>query len=168
MPEPAYMTIEGKTQGNISNGALGAESVGRDSKSAHENEILVQSYKHSIMTPKDPITGQPKGRPVHEYLTVTKPHDKSSPLLYNALCSGEELTKVEIKFMRTSPDGKEEHYFTTKLEGAIVSDIQEYMPNYLELDKRNYPVLEEVTFSYKKIEWTHESAGTAGAYTFGG
>src|SRR5438552_2711673 len=82
MPEPAYMTVKGKAQGDISSGALGTDSMGRDSKSSHENEILVQAYKHSIMTPKDPLTGQPRGKPVHEYFTVTKPQDKSSALLY--------------------------------------------------------------------------------------
>ena len=165
MPEPAYMTVKGETQGDISSGALGVKSMGRDSKSNHENEILVQAHDHSIMTPKDPVTGQPRGKPMHEYFTVTKPHDQASPLLYNALCSGEGL-EVEIKFMRVSRDGKEEHYFTTKLTGAIISDMKTRMPDYHDQDKKNYPVLEDITFAYKKIEWTHEGGGTAGSYTY--
>ena len=46
-----------------------------------------------------------------------------SPLLLAALTSGERLTEIVIHWYRTSAAGTQEHYFTTKLEDAIIVDI---------------------------------------------
>lgn len=45
------------------------------------------------------------------------------PLLYNALASGEMLPTVEMRWYRTSVEGKQEHFFTTKLDDATIIEI---------------------------------------------
>ena len=40
-----------------------------------------------------------------KYDQVTKSYDKASPLLYQALCSGEQMTDVTIKYFRINPQG---------------------------------------------------------------
>jgi type VI secretion system secreted protein Hcp len=156
------MTIEGRTQGNITQGAFTEDSVGNIWQEGHEDEVLVQAFKHNVMIPRDPRNGQPTGNRVHHPMTVTKIFDKSSPLLYTALCSGEVLPKVEIKWYRTAPTGVQEHYFTIKLADAIIVDIQSYMPNCQDPANEAFTHLEDVSFSYRKIDWTHEVASTTG------
>ncbi|MFQ5773105.1 MAG: Hcp family type VI secretion system effector [Kiloniellaceae bacterium] len=163
MPTPAYMTIEGTTQGNITQGAFTEDSVGNIWQEGHEDEILVQAFKHNVMIPRDPQSGQPSGQRVHQPVSVTKVFDKSSPLLYNALCSGELLPNVEIKWYRTAGTGTQEHYFTIKLEDAVIVDIQGQMPNCQDPGNQSFTHLEEVSFSYRKITWNHEVAGTSGS-----
>ncbi len=163
MPTPAYMTIEGNSQGNITQDAFTEDSVGNIWQEGHENEILVQAFKHNVMIPRDPRSGQPTGQRVHQPMTVTKIFDKASPLLYNALCSGELLTTVEIKWYRTAPSGVQEHYFTIKMEDAIIVDIQGYMPNCQDPANDAFTHLEDISFSYRSITWNHEVAGTSGS-----
>ena len=94
---------------------------------------------------------------------VTKVFDKSSPLLYTALATGERLTKCQLKFFRTSTSGTQEHYFTIELEDAIITKIRPYMENCQDPTKAHFTHLEEVSFTYRKITWNHEAAGTSGS-----
>ena len=161
MPTPAYLSIEGSTQGAITSGAFTADSVGNVYQEGHEDEILVEAFGHNVTVPTDPQSGQPTGQRVHKPLTVTKVFDKSSPLLYQALTTGEKLTKCELKWYRTSPEGTQQHYFTIQLEDAIITDIQARMPNCQDPAMSHFTHLEDVSFSYRKIVWTHEVAGTS-------
>jgi type VI secretion system secreted protein Hcp len=163
MPTPAYLAIEGVTQGNITAGAFTVESVGNIYQEGHEDEILIQAFAHEVTVPTDVQSGQPTGQRVHKALIVTKVFDKSSPLLYAALTSGERLTKFTLKWFRTSTDGQPEHYFTIELEDAIITKIHAYMPNCQDEKNRQFTHLEDVSFSYRKITWTHETAGTSGS-----
>jgi len=162
MPTPAYLTIEGATQGPITSGTFTEDSVGNIFQEGHEDEILVQAFKHQVIIPRDPQSGQPTGQRVHQPLTITKVFDKSSPLLYEALTSGERLNTCVVKWYRTSSSGTQEHYFTIELEDAIIVDIAAYMPNCQDPGLSHFTHLEDVSFTYRKIVWTHEVAGTSG------
>ena len=105
MPTPAYMTITGERQGNITANNFTEASVGNIYQEGHENETLIEAFEHKILLPRDPQSGQPTGQRVHQPLKITKVMDKCSPLLYRALTSGERLPKVELKFYRTSAQG---------------------------------------------------------------
>lgn len=163
MPTPAYLSIEGVTQGPITQGAFTAESVGNIYQEGHEDEILVEAYDHVVTLPRDPQSGQPSGQRVHKPVVITKVFDKSSPLLYNALTAGEVLSTVEIKWFRTSMEGKQEHYFTIKMTDALIVDIHSFMPNCQDPGQAHFTHLEQISFSYRAIEWTHEVAGTSGS-----
>ncbi len=163
MPTPAYLEIEGVTQGPITNGAFTEESVGNIYQEGHENEILVQAFQHEVTVPTDVQSGQPTGQRMHKPLTVTKVFDKSSPLLYVALATGERLTKCLLKFYRTSTSGTQEHYFTIELADAIITRINGYMPNCQDPSQAHFTHLEDVSFTYRQITWTHEVGGTSGS-----
>ena len=92
MPTPAYMTITGATQGDISSGVLAPDSVGTLSNKAQENAIQIQEFELGIEIPTDPQSGQPTGRRVHKGAHVVKYIDKASPLLMQAIATGEQLT----------------------------------------------------------------------------
>ena len=163
MPTPAYMSIEGTKQGPITQGTLTAESVGNIWQEAHKDEILVEAFNHSIIIPTDPQSGQPTGQRVHCPLNFTKVYDKCSSLLYTALTTGERLTKVVVKWYRTTPEGVQEHYFTHELEDAVIVNITARMPNCQDPGQAHFTHLEDVAMTYRKITWTHEVAGTSGS-----
>jgi len=162
MPIPAYMSVEGVTQGVITEGSLSEESVGSLYQEGHDDAFMVQALEHKIIIPRDVQSGQPSGVRVHQPMTVTKVFDKSSPLLYQALVTGESLT-CEIEWYRTSSEGTQEHYFTHSLEGAIIVGIEAIMPNCQDPSNGHFTHLEKISFSYSTITWTHEIAGIEGA-----
>ncbi|MFU2329597.1 Hcp family type VI secretion system effector [Pseudomonas sp. NFX98] len=163
MAIPAYMSVHGITQGRITEGAFTADSVGNIFQEGYENEVMVQAFSHEITKPRDPQSGQPTAQRIHKPVIITKVFDRASPLLLNALCSGELITEVEIKWFRTSTKGTQEHYYTIKLEDAVIVDIKDYMHNCQDPSNAHFTHLEDVHFSYRKITWTHEVSGTSGS-----
>jgi len=166
MAVPAFMRISGTTQGPITKGASSSDSIGNHAVEDHVDECRILEIKHNVFKPADPHSGQPTGQRVHEPLIVTKLMDKASPLLYNALASGETLTEVEMKFYRTSAAGSLEHYATWLLNSAIIVGMRAVMPNILDRSFEQYGQLEEVSFSYAAITWSQIVAGTEATDTF--
>ncbi|SDV47142.1 Hcp family type VI secretion system effector [Chitinasiproducens palmae] len=150
MPMPCYLTLEGQNQGKIE---------GSTKVQGHEGKILVQAVDHVIEIPKSPQTGLPTGKRVHGAMTVTKEIDKSSPKLYQALTSGEQLKDVKLEFYRISPKGTEEKYYTVKLENAILTSMKSWTPNCLDPNNRQMGHMEDLAFTYEKITWTYEPDG---------
>lgn len=162
MPTPAYCSIEGTRQGAITAGVNTMDSMGNRYQEGHEGEFTVQAFKHEIIIPRDPQSGQPSGQRVHQPMMMTKIYDKCSPLLYSALASGERLSKVTVKWYRTSMAGTQEHYFTHVLEDAMIVDIRAHSPNAQDPNMAHFTHMEDIEFTYRKITWTHEVAGTSG------
>jgi len=132
MPMPCYLVLEGQNQGKIE---------GSTKVKGHEGKILVQAVDHTIEIPKSPQTGLPTGKRVHCPMTLTKEIDKSSPKLFQALTSGEQMKDVTLEYYRISPKGTEEKYYTVKLSNAILTNM------------------EDVSFTYEKITWTFDPDG---------
>jgi type VI secretion system secreted protein Hcp len=150
MPLPAHLTLEGVNQGKI---------VGSCDQEGREGTILVQALDHEVSIPRDAQTGLATGKRVHHPLAVLKALDRSTPLLYQALTSGEHMKSVEIKWYRIDTSGAEEHYFTTRLEDAIIVSIRPIIKNCLEPASQDLPHLEEVAFTYRKAIWRWEPDG---------
>ena len=150
MPMPCYLTVEGEKQSAIE----GSVQV-----KGHEKTILVQAVDHTIDIPRSPQTGLPTGKRVHGAMTVTKEIDKSSPKLFQALTSGEQLKTVMLEFYRISKDGTEEKYYTVKLEKAILTSMKSWTPNCLDPDNRQMGHMEDISFTYEKIVWTFTPDG---------
>lgn len=163
MPTPAYLSISGKKQNDISANCSSEESIGNRWQEGHEDEIMVQAFKHNIRLPTDPQSGQPSGQRIHGPITITKTFDKSSPLLYNALASGELMTQCQVNWYRTSSTGLEEKYFSITLEDAIIVDIQSYMPHCQDTSQSHLTHMEDISISYRKITWSHLIANTEGS-----
>ena len=162
MATPAYMSVTGEKQGLITAGTFTEPSVGNIYQEGHEDQILVEAFKHDIILPRDPQSGQPTGQRVHQPIVITKVFDKCSPLLFSALTSGERLPECTIEWFRTSATGLQEHYYTIKIEDAIIVDVKSYMHNCQDPGMAHFTHLEDVSFTYRKITWTHEVSGTSG------
>src|ERR1700741_4405062 len=85
----AYMYAKGQKSGQIKGGVT---------QKGREDSIGVIACSHEVMTPRDPQSGLPTGQRMHKPFVVTKELDKSSPILYNVLCTNENCTEVVVKF----------------------------------------------------------------------
>jgi type VI secretion system secreted protein Hcp len=115
-----------------------------------EGTIECFGFKYDLTTPRDPASGSLTGRRQHSPITIVKRVDKSSPLLYRALCHNELVTSVELRFYRPLPGGAgaEEHFYTILLENGYVCDINSVGRG-----------LERVSFVFEDITWTYEIGG---------
>ncbi|HFL7939236.1 TPA: Hcp family type VI secretion system effector [Pseudomonas putida] len=163
MPTPAYISIQGERQGNITENAFTSDSVGNVFVEGHKDEILVQEIKHEVTVPTDPQSGQPAGQRIHRPFIFTSSLNKATPLMYSALASGEMLPTVTVKWYRTSMSGMQEHFFTTQLTDAVIVKINAVMPHALDKEKADFTQLIEVSMSYRKINWDHHISGSAGS-----
>lgn len=150
MPMPCYLTLEGQNQGKIE----GSVKV-----KGHEGKIMIQAVEHTVEIPKSPQTGLPTGKRVHGPATFTKEIDKSSPKLFQALTSGEQMKHVTLEYYRISPKGTEEKYYTVKLENAILTSLRAWTPNCLDAANKQMGHMEDVAFTYEKITWTFDPDG---------
>jgi type VI secretion system secreted protein Hcp len=150
MPMPCHLTLEGEKQGKIEGSC---EMQGR------EGTILVYELQHSVHMPRDLHSGLPTGKRVHDPFTIVKQIDKSSPKLFQALCTGEHMKNVTLKYYRITKQGTEEHYYTTTLEDAIVVSYNPNIPTTLTSTNDSYGHMEVVSFTYKKIKMTWEPGG---------
>ncbi len=71
----------------------------------------------------------------------------------NSLLTG--LAILELNFQETFKD----NYYTVKLENAIITRIKPQSPHRYDPSKPVYKFMEDVSFAYEKIIWTHESEG---------
>ncbi|TXE37225.1 Hcp family type VI secretion system effector [Serratia marcescens] len=163
MPTPCYISIKGKTQGNITENAFTAASVGNIYVEGHKDEMLVQEVKHNVTVPTDPQSGQPSGQRIHKPLKFTVALNKAIPLIYNALASGETLENVTLKWYRTSTEGKQEYFFSTILQDATIVDVDLHMPHCQDAAKSDFTQLVEVSLAYRKISWDHLKSGSSGS-----
>jgi type VI secretion system secreted protein Hcp len=144
------MQVEGEVQGMMD---------GECNRKDLAKWIECLAFRHEISSPRDPHTGQATGHRQHHLLTITKEFDSSSPMLCKALVMNEKLKLVTIKWYRPSPTGVEQHFYTMKLENAFVCGVKPWIPNVLDPVHKTYTNMEDISFVYGKIQWTHEVAG---------
>src|SRR5262245_63058128 len=121
----AYAYLKGQKSGQIKGSVI---------QKGREDSIAVIAVSHSIFSPRDPQSGLPTGQRMHKPYVVTKELDKATPLLYNVLCTNENLTTVTFKFWTpqikaTTGVGAEVQHFTVKLTNANVASIDFRMAN---------------------------------------
>jgi type VI secretion system secreted protein Hcp len=144
MPMPGNLTITGETQGVIEG------SCELDNR---EGSILVQAFDHVVEIPTDE-RGVASGRRMHHPISITKEIDRSTPMLYQALCTGELLTEVVLDWYRVDGTGDNELYFTIELKNAMVTRIHPWVPNVLDRSNENLRHMEDVSIAYESIIWT--------------
>lgn len=149
MAMTSYMKVIGRNQG---------EMQGDCPQAGREGLILVYGMDHSVEIPRDTHTGLPTGQRIHKPLVITKAFDKSSPKLMQAVCSGEQVT-VQLDFYRITDLGKEELYYTIKLDNAIVVNTRSYKPTTFVEENKPYKDMEDIHFTYESIIWTYVPDG---------
>lgn len=146
----AYLRLKGQNQGNIKGGVT---------LKGRENTIEVIACNHEVVLPRDAASGLATGKRRHLPLVITKELDRSTPLLMQALISGEVLTSFELQFYSSQNigsigrTGAEKNHYTIRLTNATLSGIKMAMPNNKNPELVKYKEFEEVSFVYEKIEW---------------
>jgi len=148
----AFLILKGQKQGEIH---------GSVTQKGRENSILVHSFSHEIVSPRDPASGLPTGRRQHKPLVILKEIDKSSPLLFAALVNNENLVTWELRFWEPggAPAGVEKQTYTIKLTNANITSIRESMLDNEDPANAKLPLRQEISFTYQKIEWTWMEGG---------
>ena len=150
MPLSAYLTLVGQKQGAID---------GSVSEKGRENSILVHAYDNLITSPRDQTSGLPTGKRVHQPITITKERDRSTVPLWNALITNETLTTWVLKFWALNVHGVVGEVYSVALTNASIASIREYMSDDLAPGNDGLPLLQDITFTYQKIQWTAIDGG---------
>jgi type VI secretion system secreted protein Hcp len=146
----AYLRIFATRQGEVR---------GSVTQKGREGTILVTGVFHSVVGPRDPVTGRPTGKRMHKPIVVTKDLDRSTPLLLDILSHNESIARWELQFYRSVAIGVERPVFTVQLTNATISSIQFTMLNVRNRALSRVPEQEEVAFTYEKIVWTWNDGG---------
>src|SRR5437764_760728 len=140
MAQNAFLKLAGQKTGEVK---------GSVTQKGEEGRILVIAVSHEIVSPRDPQSGLPTGRRMHKPLVITKETDKSSPLLWNMLCTNERITEWSLQFWAAGADGKLIQSHTVQLVNASISDITYRMPNIKNPELVRYAEYEEISFTYQ-------------------
>jgi type VI secretion system secreted protein Hcp len=138
----AYLNLKGQKTGQIK---------GSVSKKGREGMIEIISLNHEVVSPRDAASGLPTGKRQHKPFVITKPLDKSSPLLNNMLVNNESIPEWKLD-VYDSNSKSEKLMYTVKLTNASIASIR------LVTDA-NGELREEISFTYQKIEWTWVDGG---------
>jgi type VI secretion system secreted protein Hcp len=159
MASNAYLTLKGQKQGPI---------TGSNIQKGREGTILVHAVSHSVASPRDLATGLATGKRQYKPLVITKEVDRSSPLLYTALATNENLTSFVLQFVAPAvatagAAGLEKLIYTITLTNANIASIDLRMADNLEPALAGIPMYEEIAFTYQKIQWTWADGGITAA-----
>ncbi|WP_279204534.1 Hcp family type VI secretion system effector [Obesumbacterium proteus] len=150
MANMIYMTLNGAKQGLISEGCSSPFSIGNKHQLSHINQIQILCCRHE-MTRDQNVN--------HHPIIITKPIDKSSPLLGVAISENESLT-CTLDFYRTNENGMQEKYYTIILNKASIVSIYIDYPHAL--NHNDIQPEESIAIRYADINWFHHIAGTSG------
>jgi type VI secretion system secreted protein Hcp len=145
-----------KVNGQDIQGENAQVSLGR------ENSIECFQFIQQGKVLREASTGQATGRRQYDPIVIVKRLDKSSPLLARALAQNQPVSGV-FKFFRPNPsgDGTDEHFYAVEFKDGRIAALKEYMLDTLDPTAAAHPPLEEVSFVFNKISWTHVSSGVS-------
>ena len=72
-----------------------------------EYSIEFKGFHHNLSIPTDNATGKPTGTRQHSPMMIVKEFDYSSPYLYKAVASGQNLKSAEIRWYNINDAGQE-------------------------------------------------------------
>jgi type VI secretion system secreted protein Hcp len=111
------------------------------------------------VSPRDAQSGLATGKRMHKPWVLTKELDKSTPVLYNMLCTNENITTATFRFWTpqlkaASGTGSEVQHFTVKLTNAAIASYDFHQLNIRHPDLMKFAEYEEIALTYQGIEWT--------------
>ena len=142
MSTPAHLWLEDENGSPVVGGCIMPLRLG---------SIELKSFSHGVTIPVDPNLGKLTGTRVHRPITIVKEFDRSTPLLYRAVCEGRTMKKAIIKMYRILDSGIEAEYFNIILENVKFTTVAPYLaPN--EMSSTH---LETLELRYEAITWKY-------------
>jgi len=118
-----------------------------------EDTMRVYGISWGVATNVDQQSGQATGKRLHEPLIITKPVDKATPLLLNAMCSHENIKKTEFIYLDV-PGGATAAAKMVKVFSIITEDG--YIGKIEAGSTSEGVLLEKIHLYFTKITWRHE------------
>jgi len=125
-----------------------------------QNEIRGLSYDLEIVSPRDPQSGLPTGRVQFHPFTITKQFGAASPQILSALASNELLPAVQLTFFSANNQGETVVNHVITLTDATISEVHHHPVTGLKDSTTDKFQLEDVSFTYRKIEVTDKAGNT--------
>ena len=159
MVHEAYLSLTGVNQGKFR---------GESPRPNWSEKIQFISFNYEVKSPRDVATGQASGKRQHSAITVTKDWGAASPQLFQAAVNNEILTEVLFEFLKINPEGEQYVYYTVKLTGGRISDYKAYVGPVKHRESSDDYELEDISFTFDRIELVNKDAKTAGSDSWTG
>ncbi len=160
-PSPMLVQAGGPTQCRMAiRGVRQGQFKGQNTMRGQEKWIPCSQFLLSLTAPRDNATGQASGRRQYAPIVVTKEWGAASPQIMSAATSNEVLQQVEFEFVRTNAQGMEYVFQTVTLTNATISAFKEYIGFPDAGEPPNPHPLEDVSFTFQKIEITNNDGKT--------
>lgn len=115
----------------------------------------IYQYDFSVDIPVDKGTGKVTGIREYSPLKITKPIDKSSPVIFQKLTEGTKLKSATISFYRHDPKtGAETLFYTVKFEDLTVISQTQSVLNTQSEKGRFMPPVEEISMMAERVTKT--------------
>ena len=119
-----------------------------------EDTVQVLALDHTIEVPVDVKDATATGARMHGAICLTMNVDKATPNLLESVCQSKTISTVDIDFYMIDEDGKQNKYFTMKLENARVTRHRMWFPNVDDKVTATYKHMVDIDLRYEKATWT--------------
>lgn len=103
-----------------------------------EFSIEFKGFHHNLSIPTDNATGKPTGTRQHSPMIIVKEFDYSSPYLYKAVATGQNLKSAEIKWYKSAMLVKK---WNTSICYLKASESYQYLLQWLPQKTRTTTIL---------------------------
>ena len=138
----AYISVKGSKQGQFKSETLQAK---------RQDKWMTVLSVRDVQWPRDPATGQASGKRQHEPVKIVKEWGAASPQGLAACSTNEDLTEVQIEFVKPTATGPEDVYQAITLTDASLSEVRRFVSGD-PAQPAAATTLEEWSFTFRKIE----------------
>lgn len=129
------------------------------------HQFAIQEFSYSVTSPRDPQSGLPTGQRMHKPVTFAKELGPSTPQLYNALTTNENLAEVIFDCYGKDQSGTQVLAHSVKLTNANIASIDYRQPNVRDPLQQKLPDFAQISLTFEKIEWTHDTTAVEESWT---
>lgn len=127
---------------------------GESTDKAHAGWIDIDGFSHVITNTVDAASGLPTGKRQHKPFVITKPVDKSSPLILGLTAQGGVVPVVRIDFVDPASGAR---YYQLTLENVMVTSYQ------TKGSAGDSKPVDSFSLNYEEIKWTYTEFDEGGA-----
>lgn len=142
MSTPAHLWLTDENGSPLIGGCLMPHRLG---------SIEARTLSHNVTIPVDANLGKLTGTRVHSPVVFQKEFDRTTPLLFRALCQGRSLKSATIKMYKITDSGIETEYFNILLENVKITSIT---PSLLPTGITGTH-MENIEMRYETITWKY-------------
>lgn len=113
--------------------------------------IELRLVRHNVTIAADAHSGKLTGTRLHSPIIIQKEFDRTTPLLFRALCQGRTFTSAVIKMYRIIDSGMESEYFNMTLEKVKITAIA---PSLFPGGTSSTHI-EDIALRYESIAWKY-------------